>query len=291
MKESFVGFYSIRAIKEIDKEKSVLMFGVPFERVKDTPGGSKKAPDAIRKHSYEFSGISSDFDITKSSKSYYDLGNIHPIKEKQKLDKIWKKSEELGAKLLVLGGDHSITFDTLSNSPINDQAAIIWLDAHADLADEYPKGFFQSHGTVFTNLIHEKNLKREQMLLLGGHAFTQTSAEYDKLKDNSVEFLSTQDLFNRKEESLDYIRNYISRFEKIYLSIDVDVLDQAFVPTMGTAEPFGFTPQLLLDVISLILPKAVYVDIVEVQHTKKNKIVLNFVVGLIFQILQRWNTR
>ena len=31
------------------------------------------------------------------------------------------------------------------------------------------------------------------------------------------------------------------------------------------------------------------VDIVEVQYTKQNKIVLNFVVGLIFQILQRWN--
>jgi arginase family enzyme len=58
------------------------------------------------------------------------------------------------------------------------------------------------------------------------------------------------------------------------------------VPTLATAEPFGLTPQLLMEVIKIILPKTIYVDIVETKYSRKDRIVLNFAVGLIYFILQ-----
>ena len=288
MKSTFLGFFPINKLSEIEKENSVLLFGLPFERIKATPGGSKKAPDAIRKQSLEFSGISSNFNIIESKLDYFDLGNIDPINEKEKIKKIWKKTDELDLKLIVLGGDHSITYDTLSQAPWNEKTAVIWLDAHADLADEYPPDVFYSHGTVFTNLKNDNNLAGNQMLLIGGHAYTQTKEEFHKLKSKEVSFIPMHQLFDNKEECMKTIREFLRDKERVFLSLDMDSIDQAYVPTLGTAEPFGLTPYLLIEIINLILPKTSYVDIVETQFEKTNRIVLNFVVGLIFKILEIW---
>ncbi|MCG3227022.1 MAG: arginase family protein [Candidatus Heimdallarchaeota archaeon] len=287
MKDTFIGFYKKKSVRDINEKKSILLFGLPLDRVKATPGRSKKAPKAIRKHSYEFSGVSMEYDIMKSKRAYYDLGDFW---ESNKIAEVWKKAYDLDSKILALGGDHSITFDILSNSEIDDRTAIIWLDSHADLADEYPKGIFKSHGTVFTNLKNLKKLKADQLFLIGGHAFTQTSTEHNKIKNNEVNFLPTQKIMKSREESYKIIREFIERYDRVYLSIDIDVLDQSFVPTLGTSEPFGLTPQILLEILEIIVPNAMYVDIVETQYRRSNKIVLDFVVGLIFQILQIWET-
>ncbi len=93
-----------------------------------------------------------------------------------------------------------------------------------------------------------------------------------------------------KEGSFKKIEEFVEKFDRIYLSIDIDVIDQSFVPTLGTSEPFGLTPQLLLEILEIILPKAMYTDIVETQFKRSNKIVLDFVVGLIYQILQIWDS-
>ena len=288
MKPIFTGFFALKNIDECNKKNAVFLYGIPFERVKATKGGSKKGPKAIRRQSVEFSGVSTLFNASRSESDYFDLGDIHPLKEKNKINQVWEKIYELNAKLIVLGGDHSITLDTLSKADYDDKTAVIWLDAHADLADEYPEGVFQSHGTVFTNLKTKKNLKSDQMLLIGGHAYTQTLREYEIIQSKEVTYLSAQQLLTNTKEGLKFIEEYISKFERIYLSIDLDVLDQAYVPTLATSEPFGLTPQLVLEILSLILPKAQYVDIVEARFTRSNKIVLDLAVGFVYYILEQW---
>ncbi len=286
MTRTFVGFYPVKDFSNFDEKDSVILVGVPIEKAKTTPGGSRKAPKEIRKQSLEFSGISSEFDISKCKTSLYDIGDIDSIQEVDKLNQLWKIISSNNNKLIAIGGDHSITYDMLTAAPWDEKTAVIWLDAHADLNDEYPKNVFYSHGTVFANLKKDKKLDGHQMLLVGGHAYTQNSLEHEKLRNNEVEFIPTHKLFSEKGKSLDIIQNFVQMFDRIYLSIDLDSLDQAFVPTLATAEPFGLTPQLLMEVIKIILPKAKYVDIVEAKCTRKNRIVLNFAVGLIYLIIQ-----
>jgi arginase family enzyme len=288
MKSAFLGFFPIKELSDIEEKKSILLFGLPYEKIKTTPGGSKKAPDALRKQSKEFSGISSHFNIVEGKTNYFDYGNIHPIEVKNEIKKIWEKANELNLRLLVLGGDHSITYDTLSQAPWNEKTAVIWLDAHADLADEYPPGTSYSHGTVFTNLKKDNNLSGNQMLLIGGHAYTQTKEEFYKLKKKEVTFIPMYQFFENKEKCMKTIREFLKDKDKVFLSLDMDSMDQVYVPTLGTAEPFGLTPYLLVEILKLILPKTSYVDIVETQFKITNRIVLNFVVGLIFKILEIW---
>ena len=292
MVRTFIGFFEAKDIESIDDNNSVFLLGIPFERKKATKGGSSKAPNAIRKHSLEFSGISTDYDITIQQTNYYDLGNFNPIKQRKELDDIWESVVKTNSKLLVLGGDHSITYDSLINAPWDEKTALVWIDAHADLADEYPPGIFQSHGTVFTNLKKELGLKKEQMFFIGGHAYTLTSCEYQKiLKEETTSYISTQNILANKEKSLKIIKDFVQNFEKIYVSIDADALDQSFVPTVATMEPFGLTPTILAEILEILLPKAQYVDFVELDYTRKNKIALNFGVGLIYRILEIWSRK
>ncbi len=288
MTKTFVGFYPVKDFSNFNEKDSVILVGVPIEKAKTTPRGSKKAPKEIRKQSLEFSGISSEFDISKCKTSFYDIGDIDSIKEADKLNQLWKKVSSNNNKLIAIGGDHSITYDLLTAAPWDEKTAVIWLDAHADLNDEYPPNVFYSHGTVFANLKKDMNLAGHQMLLIGGHAYTQTSIEYERLKNNDVEFIPTNKLFSEKDKSLEAVHDFVKKFNRIYLSIDLDSLDQAFVPTIATAEPFGLTPQLLMDIIRIILPKTTYVDIVEAKYSRKDRIVLNFAVGLIYFIIQNF---
>jgi len=97
-------------------------------------------------------------------------------------------------------------------------------------------------------------------------------------------------IFEDKEKCMQTIRDFLENKDEVFLSIDVDSFDQAYVPTLGTAEPFGLTPYLLVEILKLILPKAKYVDIVETQFEKTNRIALNFVVGIVFKILELWES-
>ncbi|MBY9000859.1 MAG: arginase family protein [Candidatus Heimdallarchaeota archaeon] len=288
MTKTFVGFYPAKDISKFNEKDSIVLVGIPVEKTKTTPGGSRKAPKEIRKQSLEFSGVSSEFDVSDCKTDFYDVGDIDSIKEKDKLLLLWEKILNNSNKLVVIGGDHSITYDMLNLAPWDDKTAVIWLDAHADLNDEYPPNVFYSHGTVFANLKKDNNLSAEQMLFIGGHAYTQTSVEHAKLKNKEVDFIPVHQLFFDKSKTLEKIQNFVDKFDRIYLSIDLDSLDQAYVPTLATTEPFGLTPQLLMEVIKIILPKVIYVDIVEAKFTRKNRLVLNLAVGLIYNILQNW---
>ncbi|MHA1221836.1 MAG: arginase family protein [Candidatus Heimdallarchaeaceae archaeon] len=288
MNSSFLGFFSISDIESIQEKNSIILLGLPFEREKATLGSSLNAPEEIRKQSYEFSGISTTFNINASKRLYYDLGDINPIDEKDKIKKLWKTIQPFNSKLICLGGDHSITFDMLSKAPWDEKTAIVWIDAHADLANEYPPGVFCSHGTVFTNLKITNNLTSEQMFLIGGHAYTQTPEEFNKIQGKEITFLPTQQFFDNLENSLKKIEEFAQKFDTIYVSFDLDSLDQSFVPTLGTSEPFGLSPYILLKILHILLPKAQYIDIVETQFLKENRIVLDLVCGFIFYILEEW---
>ncbi len=85
MKPTFSGFFTLKNLDECNKKNVVFLYGIPFERVKTTKGGSRKGPKAIRRQSEEFSGVSAIYGASISESDYFDLGNIHPIKEKKKI--------------------------------------------------------------------------------------------------------------------------------------------------------------------------------------------------------------
>jgi agmatinase len=51
---------------------------------------------------------------------------------------------------------------------------------------------------------------------------------------------------------------------KLYISLDIDCIDPAFAPGVGTPEPFGLDPLMVRDIIRHLTGRCVGFDIVEV---------------------------
>ncbi len=130
---------------------------------------------------------------------------------------------------VLLGGEHSISFGAVQ--ALRDAFAnltVLHLDAHADLRDSY-------QGTPFSHAAVGRRIAGICPLVQAGiRSMSVEEAEY--LKTAAV-----------KCYSADYILDGGQWWERIcadlagdvYLTLDLDVLDPAFMPATGTPEPGG----------------------------------------------------
>jgi agmatinase len=175
--------------------------------------------------------------------------NIGEIRRSE-LNKIFKD----GKKVLILGGDHAISFYVISElKNLNKDFLFIYFDAHLDLREEY-YGDKLNHATVIKricDLIHPSRV----------YAYGIRSGEEEEFAFAKKENI----LVKEEEELLGYLEN-----KSIYLSLDLDVLDPSVAPGVTTPEPGGLDFNTLLDIIYKISKRAssiVSADIVELTPT------------------------
>jgi agmatinase len=83
---------------------------------------------------------------------------------------------------------------------------------------------------------------------------------------NSLEMLRST-----PQASASWLRNKLDGARKIYLTIDIDVLDPAYAPGIGNPEPEGISPTYLLDMLNEVIDdRFVGFDLVEVSPPYDN---------------------
>jgi len=160
-----------------------------------------------------------------------------------------------GKTPIVLGGEHSIS--PVIVSEINDISLLIF-DAHLDFRDEY-EGKKNNHACTIRRL--SEIVGPENIIILGVRSMCG-----DELADagnTGLRFITAED---EQSQSLDNVLNIIDERlgNRIYISLDMDVIDPAYAPGVGTPEPFGLPPLYVRDVLRHIAEKVVGFDIVEV---------------------------
>ena len=93
------------------------------------------------------------------------------------------------------------------------------------------------------------------------------SAEKEEYEEAVTQGLFFHDAFTINTVGLkDIIRQTRSHLKgkKIYLSIDIDVVDPAYAPGTSTPEPFGLSPLQITELIETFSPQLVGCDLVEV---------------------------
>ncbi|MFX1517128.1 MAG: agmatinase [Promethearchaeota archaeon] len=175
-------------------------------------------------------------------------------------------------RFLFLGGDHLITYFTFyALCEIGyfqgTQSGIIYLDAHPDLYYQY-KGNLYSHACVLRRILDQTKIDPKNVIQIGIRASTKEQRGY---AFNS----GIKTIYNSQfiEEKPDVIANIIKEgfseeVEKIYLSIDLDILDPAYAPGLGNPEPGGLTTRELIRFIQTLpdMPIAAF-DVVELSPT------------------------
>ena len=249
-----------------DTEPVATIFGVPFDSTHSYKPGCRFGPDAIRDSFNNIEIFHPDLQVNLETVNIEDLGNTrHTVVASEMIDMVKKITTELVAKqrqLFILGGEHSITFGTYTSFP--KETGYIVFDAHYDLRDEFAD-IKLSHASYLRRIVEERG--SDNILHVGARAFVKEELEF--LKENNIKTISDRQIRDGKGPQL--VKDYVSTFDAIYSSFDLDVLDPAFAPGVGNPEAVGITSRELFDMIySFQETKVIGADIVELNPYHDN---------------------
>lgn len=208
-------------------DAGIVMLGLPFDGTCSYRPGSRFAPERLRLASWGLEDYSPIYDKHLEDVKFFDAGELEfPLGNTQKaLDVIEQNARQIftdNKKYLGIGGEHLVTLPAVKACKEKyDNLAVIHFDAHTDLREDY-LGERLSHASVMRRIgeiIGFDNIK--QIGIRSG-----LKEEFELMKKYNTQVESSKDL----EKLLN---------KKIFLTIDVDVLDPSVMPGTGTPEPDG----------------------------------------------------
>ncbi|KAG8626085.1 hypothetical protein KVT40_006486 [Elsinoe batatas] len=175
-------------------------------------------------------------------------------------------------RILTLGGDHTTTLSALRSTFDHwGKVSVIHFDSHLDTWDPavLGGGFSEyagvNHGT-FLHIAAEEGLIHNSSIHAGIRA-PVVNKHYDLRHDKACGFsiIKARDLDRFGVQGVvDSIKERV-KGGKVYISVDIDVLDPAFAPATGTAEVGGWSTRELLTVLDALEGlEVVGADVVEV---------------------------
>lgn len=175
-------------------------------------------------------------------------------------------------RIITLGGDHTTTLPALRSTYDHWGAvSVIHFDSHLDTWDPDVLGGGLSHyagvnhGT-FLHIAHEEGL----ILNSSFHAGIRgpvANKKYDLAHDKACGFhiITARNLDRLGTSGVISALKERTKGTRVYISVDIDVLDPAFAPATGTAEPGGWTTRELLTILDgLKGMEVIGADVVEV---------------------------
>ncbi|MEX0863130.1 agmatinase [Nitrosopumilus sp.] len=249
-----------------DSEPVATIFGIPFDATHSYKPGCRFGPDAIRDSFNNIEIFHPDLKIDLETVNIEDLGNTrHTVVASEMMDMVRKITTELVTRqrqLFILGGEHSLTYGTYTSFP--KETGYVVFDAHYDLRDEFAD-IKLSHASYLRRIVEERG--PENILHVGARAFVREELEF--LTENKIKTISDREIRDGKGPRL--LKDYVSTFDTIYSSFDLDVLDPAYAPGVGNPEASGITSRELFDMIhSFDNIKVTGVDIVELNPYHDN---------------------
>jgi len=232
----------------VDPAVDVGLVGVPFDLGVNYRTGAREGPAGVRAASriirrvHPTSGIA-PFEICNVA----DLGDapVNPMDKDRSIEMIEGFFAELkgaGIVPIAIGGDHTIPLPILRALAKERPVGVLHFDAHADTLDELC-GSKINHAT-FLRRGHEEGLvdaRRVVQIGLRGSRFDANDIQYGYDVGYTIITMDEYEEMGRAAA--------IRRIDEVlgegpvYISLDIDGLDPAFLPGTGVPEIGGLVPR------------------------------------------------
>jgi agmatinase len=252
----------------------IAIVGAPFDTGVTARPGARFGPNGIRQGSRRISGQFS-YSIYTGENHFQKgfkavdcgdapltfLDNTVALKQLDKTHRVISSRKTNNTKfevprIITLGGDHTTTLPALRSTYDHWGAvSVIHFDSHIDTWDPDRLGGGLSHyagvnhGT-FLHIAHEEGLILNSSFHAGIRA-PVSNPKYDLANDKACGFhiIKARDLDKIGTQGvIDKLKARVGH-SKVYISVDIDVLDPAFAPATGTAEVGGWTTRELLTIL------------------------------------------
>lgn len=235
-KSNFVNPAQILGMDTPYEDAKVVVFGAPFDGTTSNKAGTKFAANAMRLESEGLETYSPLLDLDLEDARVCDVGDVELSYGMAQLMVAELEVAVHGVLAdgkvpLMIGGEHLVSYPAVcAVAKTYPDVHVIHLDAHTDLREEFG-GSKLSHATV---------LKRIWDLLGDGRIFqfgirSGTKEEFDfaRVLGHTYMELFRVDTVGEKLKELSG--------KKVYITIDLDVLDPSIMSGTGTPEAGGIT--------------------------------------------------
>ncbi len=256
------------------KEAEAVILPIPYEATVTYGGGAKEGPEAILAASrqVELWDEENNWDPSSAIRLATALPVLPEASGPQAmLDKIRRLTQpwiQQGKFIAALGGEHTITTALVQAAQTRyPDFSVVALDAHADMRESYDGSKF-SHACVMRRLYE---LGRP-LTLMGTRSYSKDEDQLiwvaPRFKMFKARELQTPEGWQAAAEHLKGIPG------PVYLSIDLDVLDPAVMPGVGTPEPGGLSYYQVLALIETLAKRGpiIGLDLVELAPIPGNRV-------------------
>jgi agmatinase len=240
------------------KTAKVAVLPVPYDLTLSYQGGSRLGPQAIIDASRQVETYDDDFGLEPSEIGIATLPELEqvvsgPDNMQKVIYDACKKVLADGKFLLTLGGEHSITPALVkAHGEKYNNLSVLQIDAHSDLRDTYQESKY-SHACAMSRVA-----EIAPFLSVGIRSFKGGENEL-KYRERIIKMSE----FRRNSKIYEIILAGLT--ENVYITIDLDGLDPAVIPSVGTPEPGGLSWDETMEIIRRVSlsKKIVGADVVE----------------------------
>ncbi len=228
---------------------SYVLVGAPLDATTTHEPGARFGPRRMREAAAAFEDYDRHTQRRFSSLGVHDHGDVEPPADVGEyltfLTGVLEDVRAGSAIPVVLGGEHTVTVAGLRAT---EPDVVVCLDAHLDLRESYANTRL-SHATV----CHHARGLADRVVILGARSGSE--AEWDRAAAPDVSVVPPAAVPDWEPDFGD---------DRVYLSVDIDVVDPGYAPGTGTKAPFGLDPATVHRVVRECAPAMVGCDVVEV---------------------------
>ncbi|MFR2509897.1 agmatinase [Odoribacter laneus] len=257
----------------------IVILPVPYDGTSTWLKGADKGPQAILEASVNMEL----YDIETDSEVYTQgIATLEAVTEDQSPEAMSDAVEKQVDAILMdkkfpvlLGGEHSVSIGSIrAFAKHYENFSVLQLDAHSDMRDNY-EGSDHNHACVMA--------RAKEMATVAQVGIRSSCIEEKHNIDPDRIFYA-----HEIKESPTWMYNVSEKLnDNVYITIDLDVFDPAYMPSTGTPEPDGLTYREVINFLKLINERhnIIGLDIVELCPNEMNKAPDFLASKLIYQLL------
>jgi len=245
------------------EDADIIIIGVPDEsRSHAKRRGTSRAPDVLRIASNESEFFERGGKLiptcpmrgTLKGKRVFDAGDV---RSKQGLRKIVSDAVSAGKLPIMIGGDHSLTTETIKVTSAGKKLSLLYFDAHPD----FVSSVLNYYGSVLTDSAQSLNFRKS--MLIGTRA--AEPEEIENAKRMGLKIINPLDVAELGVKRVAQMIKARTAGSKIYISVDLDCVDPASAPGVSVPSPAGLSAIDLIYLLNKIISNGnvVGIDIVE----------------------------
>ncbi|MBS4210222.1 agmatinase family protein [Bacillus sp. FJAT-50079] len=248
----------VRPFEKVERP-DLILYGAPLSRSSISVSGASLYPSEFRRMWKGFATYNLDEDTDLSTYQVADAGDV--VMHTTDILESHRRIEEATAFLVkkfashvtcMMGGDHSTTACAVRGIKQifrEETIGLLQLDTHLDVRD--PAELGPANGTPIRQLVDGGIVKGEHVHNIGLHGYFNAKPLIAYAKEHRINMVTLRQA--RKKGIVKTVNDALAclkeEVDRIYVTVDMDVLDISSAPGVPASTPGGMTATELFDLL------------------------------------------